>query len=215
MELKKGDTVNKLTLIGHPFSISKRGTSGWVQKKWYVKTKCECGNIQDMTIEGLKRREERRTKDCGCGRQVKLRKVLTKHGHTNFGGKPSGVYSSWQHLKDRCLNKNNTEYNYYGGKGIEVCEKWLNFTGFLEDMGDRPRGKTIDRIDINGNYNKENCKWSTFTDQMNNTRRSRYLTYNNQKQTVAQWAKERGMNYSTLSTRLQRGWSIKRAIETK
>ena len=210
MKLKKGDTVNKLTLIGHPHCIYKMKNTGYKQKRWYVNCKCECGKTKIINMEGLRREDKsKRTKDCGCGRG------RIKHGRSSRNSENHATYSSWQHLKDRCLNKNNTEYNYYGGKGIEVCEKWLNFTGFLEDMGDRPRGKTIDRIDINGNYNKENCKWSTFTDQMNNTRRSRYLTYNNQKQTVAQWAKERGMNYSTLSTRLQRGWSIKRAIETK
>src|SRR5206468_1663320 len=85
------------------------------------------------------------------------------------------TYRSWYAMKARCTNSNHTSYHHYGGRGITVCERWLNsFEAFLTDMGDRPEGTSLDRIDVNGNYEPSNCKWSTPSEQANNKRRTQH-----------------------------------------
>ncbi len=81
------------------------------------------------------------------------------------------TYGTWFSMKVRCLNKNSEKYRHYGGRGIKVCERWLSFENFFEDMGIRPKGKTLDRVDVNGHYEKKNCRWATQSEQMLNTRK--------------------------------------------
>ena len=94
---------------------------------------------------------------------------MPKHGHR--GPERSCTYISWSHMKDRCLNPKSRDYGEYGGRGITVCEKWMEFEGFLEDMGERPPGTTIDRIDNEKGYCKENCRWADYSIQRVNQRR--------------------------------------------
>ena len=116
-------------------------------------------------------------------------------------------------MKARCLNKNDKSYKNYGGRGITVCPEWVNdFMIFYKDMGERLQGLTLDRIDNNGNYCKENCRWSSPKEQNNNTRRNRFITYNGKTQTIAQWADELGINYHMLICRMNRGWGAKRTL---
>ena len=91
------------------------------------------------------------------------------HGHYK-GDRPSPTWVSWNHMKDRCSNKAHVKYHLYGGRGIKVCEKWLTFLGFLEDMGKRPTGRSLDRKDNDKGYSKENCRWSSIGQQNNNRR---------------------------------------------
>jgi hypothetical protein len=125
------------------------------------------------------------------------------------------TYKTWAGMIQRCTNKNRKNYKYYGGRGINVCDKWLTFEGFYDDMNDRPEGMTIDRIDNNGNYCKENCKWSTNTDQHNNTRSNINITYNGKTQTITQWSNELGININTLRYRLfYSKWSMEKSFTT-
>lgn len=129
--------------------------------------KCDCGNIIEVQSSYLSK-EKRGRKSCGC-LMSDAKKV---HGHTSSNGYRSKTYRSWDGMKQRCLNPNNPKYDLYGGRGITVCERWLNsFENFLEDMGERPNETSIDRINNDGNYEPLNCKWSTIEEQNNNRRR--------------------------------------------
>jgi hypothetical protein len=126
-------------------------------------------------------------------------------------------YNIWQSMKQRCYDSNHKAYNHYGGRGIAMCEEWrTDFWKFLEDMGKRPsKLHSIDRINVNGNYEPDNCRWATMKEQQNNRRNNVLLTYNNKTQTQAQWANELGISEKTISSRLALGWSISEVFGLK
>ena len=129
---------------------------------------CECG--REFVTSGASLRSGR-TKSCGCYVLEVLKTNKLSHGHI-VGGKPSPTYNSWLAMKKRCLNPNQKGYNHYGGRGVVIHTEWItSFAQFLADMGDRPAGMTLDRIDCNGNYEPTNCKWSTISEQNANQRR--------------------------------------------
>lgn len=128
---------------------------------WFCE--CDCGGTVTVRYLSLVRGE---TKSCGCILSEYMRERKTIHGHYN-----SRTYHSYHSMKARCLNKKHRQYKDYGGRGIKISKSWVNsFESFLKDMGERPKGKTIDRIDNNKGYNKNNCKWSTRKEQNNNKR---------------------------------------------
>ena len=116
---------------------------------------------------------------------------------------PSRVYWSWKSMKARCYNPNRTHYRHYGGRGIKVCDRWLeSFENFYEDMGDCPPGLSIDRIDNDGDYTPENCRWATSMEQTNNTSRNRRVTVDGETMTITQWARRLGVNIRTMFYRV-------------
>lgn len=117
------------------------------------------------------------------------------------------LLTTYNGMKTRCYNKHHLHYPNYGGRGIKVCDKWLGKDGlkhFLEDMGERPEGCTLDRIDNDKNYCPENCRWANRSEQMNNTRRSVRISYNGEQHTVTEWAEKLGVNRSTIYMRIKR-----------
>jgi hypothetical protein len=113
----------------------------------------------------------------------------------------------------RCTNPEATGYHRYGGRGIDVCDRWMkSFWNFLEDMGKRPPKHSLDRINNDLGYSKENCRWSTQEDQCNNTERNVFLEHDGTKATVSQWAKILGIKANTITCRLLRGWDAKSAL---
>lgn len=127
----------------------------------------------------------------------------------------SSTYISWAHAKGRCTNLNDPRYADYGGRGIVICNEWLTFKGFLNDMGNKPYKMTLERVDNSKGYYKANCIWATVKDQANNRRSNVNLTHNGVTRTLQQWSEYLGLNNRTLATRLRRGWSIKRALTTR
>jgi len=122
---------------------------------------------------------------------------------------------TWRNMLSRCYNPKATGYQWYGGNGITVCDSWRNdFYSFLEDMGERPIGKSLDRINYQFGYTKDNCRWATYREQGNNTSANIFIEFNNQCHSISEWARRINIKTNTLQYRLYRGWSIERALTT-
>lgn len=124
------------------------------------------------------------------------------------------TYRIWQTMRKRCSNPRASGYEYYGGRGITVCERWSAFDLFLKDMGPRPTGKSIDRIDSNKGYFPENCRWSTTKEQNRNLRTNKIVSFNGKSLCISAWAEQLLMKPNTLAKRLLAGWSIEKALTT-
>ena len=138
-----------------------------------------------------------------------MKKRAKKAVHHGFVG--TRTYSSWRAMKNRCTNKKSDQWNWYGGRGITVCDRWrYDFQLFLEDMGVAPtESHSIDRIDTNGNYEPGNCRWATPKEQQANQRKrvdSVYLTFQGETLTVSEWAKRVPITRSTIFSRIRNGW---------
>ncbi len=170
---------------------------------WHVV--CSCGNKAVVRGKDMK---SKNTRSCGC-LSGESRKTAKKHGKTY-----TRSYITWVNMKTRCLNLNNDRYKDYGGRGIRICKKWMLFEGFYEDMGERPEGLTLERIDNNGNYELGNCKWSNPREQANNTRTNRILKHDGLFLTVAQWEEKLSFSRGVICARLKLGWSTEKALTT-
>jgi len=184
-----GKKFNMLTAI--KFSHRKNKNTYWLFK-------CVCGNIKKIDYGSVKNGS---TKSCGC---ISL--------SINHGMSKTSIYSSWQSMRDRCLNKNNKQYKDYGGRGIKICDRWERFQVFCEDMGIKPLGTTIERLDNNGGYNKDNCAWATPKEQSRNTRANVTIKYKGERKCISEWAELYNIKRCTLGGRLRLGWGIHRAL---
>ena len=124
-----------------------------------------------------------------------------KHGHASNKKGLSPTYRSWQSMKNRCCNPNDNKYPRYGGRGITLQESWNTFLNFLADMGERPEGTTLGRIDNEGNYEKQNCRWETIEQQASNKSTTALLTYRGETKTLAEWQRFSGIPRTTFYRR--------------
>lgn len=173
--------------------ISYVPSTGWL-------CQCDCGSETRVCGTNLRRGH---TRSCGCLKLETVRRPRKAGGHAT---KNSITYKAWRAMRHRCLVPTSINYKDYGGRGIQICERWSDFTSFLADMGERPSRKhTIERRDGNGHYEPDNCHWATYTEQANNKRTNRIVEWQGRSQTVAQWAKELGLSSGTIQSRLNKG----------
>lgn len=136
-----------------------------------------------------------------------------KHSQYKHGGRKTDEYRIWRHMRNRCENKNSPAYLWYGGRGIKICDQWLDFKKFIDDMGNRPSKKhSIDRIDVNGDYEPLNCRWATMKTQQRNRRNNVFYTYKGVTAPLAELCEIHGCKYKTVHMRLSKGASIELAL---
>ena len=170
---------------------------------------CDCGNKKEVSTQSLK---SGKVQSCGCLHKEMLINRLTTHGKTK-----TRIYRIWSRMKASCSNPNVIGYKNYGGRGITVCCEWRNnfmsfynwaiANGYSDEL-------TIDRIDVNGNYEPSNCKWSTKKEQANNMRTNKLLTYNGETHGIYEWERIVGLPHNLIGTRIRSGWSVEKAITT-
>lgn len=202
----KGQKYGRLTIIELDHMKTYTNHNGKVP---YVKCLCDCGNITIVSLPSIKAGN---SASCGC-----FNKELASKRSKTHGLSKTTEYSIYIDIKKRCYTKTSTHYKDYGGRGITICQEWLDdFMNFYNDMGEKPGDEySIDRIDNNGNYSKENCKWSTQSQQCRNRRSSVKLEFNGVTKNLIDWAEELGFSYDLLWDRIfAQKWSIEKALTT-
>lgn len=169
---------------------------------------CDCGNSTKVLSSNLR---SGLVKSCGC-----LSSETTSNRNKTHGLSNSNIYNVYKTMISRCCNINNKSYKYYGGRGISVCDRWLiGFEYFFQDMGGTyKQGLSIDRINVNGNYSPENCKWVTFEQQSRNRTDNVFIEYNGLVKTMKDWSVFYGLSHKTVWARINRGWSIEKTFNT-
>lgn len=196
--LKRGDTVGKLLILNV--------LDNYAGNRDYYYCLCECGEFKHIMAKDVHRGN---TRSCGCLQRERARTCNTKHGM-----RKSKIYGIWNAMKNRCSNKNCPAYMNYGGRGIEVCGRWLKFENFLADMGERPEGKTLDRIDNDKGYSPGNCKWSTRTEQARNKRNNHIIAICDISKSLAEWLVIYELSSGAFWRRKYKGWSDEDALRT-
>lgn len=196
-----GQQLGKCIYYGNAQSLSRNNI-----RARYADFLCRCGNvftakIRDVLIED--------TTSCGCFAKENMSRIKKTHGMSG-----SNYYTVWVNIRQRCYNPNSQAYKNYGGRGIKMCDEWLNsFEQFKKDIGDKPSfNHSLDRIDNDKDYSKDNCRWATRKKQSNNRRGTIQLLYNGEVKSLTEWCECLGINYDRTKSRLRMGWSVEKAL---
>lgn len=194
-----GQKINRWTVI----SEGGRNKDGDI--KWHCK--CECGTVREVSSKALRKGK---THSCGCFKKERA----TKHGHASNGA-DTRIYRIWHGMKNRCHNKNVKDYENYGGRGIKVCEEWLEFKNFLNWSLENGYmdNLQLDRKDVNGNYCPDNCRFVTNKANCNNRRNNTLVTINNKTKTLSEWSDISGISGATLKMRINLGWTGEKLLK--
>ena len=203
-----------IDLTGQRFGrlvVVERAESKGKRTMW--KCLCDCGNTKVVGAGNLKNGH---TTSCGCVWHEVVpevnRSINTRHGMSQ-----TKLHKAWANMRYRCFNPRCKCYDNYGGRGITICDKWNEFEPFMEWALNNgfADGMSLDRIDVNGNYEPSNCRWVSWEVQENNKRNSSYLTLNGQTYTISEWARITGLKDSTIRERIKRGWTVEDALTKK
>lgn len=201
IHIDPGTRFGQLVALEETFFVKKG------RKRYTCLCQCDCGKTPTVARHRLLGGQ----KSCGC---VTLKKTIernTKHGCAERNHKTK-EYTAWCNMHARCNNPNNDEYECYGGRGIQVCDRWAHFENFLKDMGVCPTGMTLDRKETDGNYKPSNCRWVDSLTQQNNRTNNIEIEWNGKVQTVSQWERELKFPPNRLHARLHRGWTVEAAL---
>lgn len=199
LNVRPGDRYGRLVVIRE---VEQRN------RRRYFLCRCDCGTETTARLTSMRFGS---VKSCGC-----LQREQNKTAGRTHGLHGRGPYSAWHSMKQRCLNPNAVSYVHYGGRGITIHEPWLDYRPFYRwamANGYR-RGLSLERIDVNGNYEPENCTWIPPSEQPSNTRRCLRLTYKGETKILKHWAEQFGHSPKLVGNRLKRGWSLEKALLT-
>lgn len=192
--------------LGRPRMYLRGPEQGWI-------CECDCGEVRWVREGGL---VGGYSLGCGCGRALTraARNFGRSRKHGEAGdGRETAEYRIWHSMRQRCSNPRDKGYPYWGARGITVCDRWNDYVRFVADMGRRPSDShSLDRIDVDGNYEPSNCRWATPTEQAVNRRSTRFIEYGGERLCVSAWARKRGLSVSALWNRIYKGWPIERAL---
>lgn len=187
-----GQRFGRLLAISHTGLRNKDKRPIWVFR-------CDCGTTKQIANRYV---VSGNTSSCGCLEKENLSRIS---GIITHGKSKTSTYKIWTDMKKRCLNKRHWAYSSYGGRGITVATEWNKFENFLADMGGRPKGLTLDRIDNNAGYSKQNCRWTTRKEQGRNKRNNKFYAINGLSKTIPEWAEVLKINPWTLYERAKKG----------
>lgn len=195
-----GKKFGKLTVVEY---LGRKGHGS------YWRCKCDCGNEVNCLYGNLVRGS---STSCGCLRAYYFHKRPYYHGEST-----TRLYKEWVAIKVRCKNENSQQYKNYGGRGIKICDDWESYIPFRDWAlsNGYADNLSIDRIDVNGDYCPENCRWVDISVQSNNTRCNVYIEYDGKKQTAAQWGRKLGIKSDTIRWRVEQGWTPEQCLYGK
>lgn len=197
----------KIDLTGQEFGyLSVIGFSRQDHKSHsFWMCKCVCGVEKEFRSNNLRRGL---SQSCGCMKGAMITDSKIRHGLAG-----ARVYKCWAKMRQRCINPKDKRYDRYGGRGIKVCDRWQSFENFYADMGEMPEKMTLDRIDVNGDYCPENCRWTDMTTQQRNKSNNNHITWNGETKLLCEWAETLGINQDTLGFRINSPkWTLERAM---
>lgn len=196
-----GERFGKLVAV----RMVERGSRPENNHRWLFV--CDCGQSKEIGIKSVR---SGHTASCGCLQRAAVVQRNLVHGLSRDHRRE---YRTWKDMRGRCNNPNSQDYPDYGGRGISVCARWDDFAAFLVDMGQRPSGHTIDRIDVNGMYEPANCRWAAAKLQANNKRSNRTIEFNGEEKTLQQWCDQFGLEPSKVRYRLSVGYPAAEAFD--